>query len=229
MIRVSRNDDAVRSVDPEIAETSVLVAGTPALALRAAVTSCSRSNRAARTTPVPPMPPSIAFSTLEQQKARLLADIDAWSPPQLTYRPTPAAWSAAEVLDHIVRVEREILAAAQRGLPTPHRRGASDRLRFILLDWLFRSDRRVRVPGSVPQVLPAPHADLGTVRREWDVARQELGSFLAPLTADQLSLGVFRHPVAGWMSVPQVLRFFWVHTHHHGYQLDRLRAASTRG
>lgn len=172
------------------------------------------------------MPPSVALSTLEQQKGEVLAGVATWSPENLVYRPSPTAWSAVEVLDHLVRVEREILAAAQRGIVDLHRRGVRDRVRFALLDWLFRSDRRVRVPTSVPQVLPAPNADLGTVRRDWDTARRDLRGFLAPLTPDQLGAGVFRHPVAGWMSVPEILRFFWVHTHHHGFQLARLRAAS---
>jgi uncharacterized damage-inducible protein DinB len=172
------------------------------------------------------MPPSVTLSILEQQKADVLADVSAWSVARLGYRPAPAAWSAVEVLDHIVRVEREILDVAQRGVVNPHRRGLRDRVGVAFIDWLFRSDRRVRVPTSVPEVLPTPDADLGTVRREWDAVRHDLASFLAPLTDHQLSDGVFRHPVAGWMNVPQMLRFFWVHTHHHGFQLARLRAAS---
>ena len=174
-----------------------------------------------------PMPPSVALSTLEQQKDEVLADVSAWSAARLAYRPAPTAWSAAEVLDHLVRVEREILAAAEHGLVAPHRRGVRDRVGVALLDWLFRSDRRVRVPTSVPEVLPAQDADLVTVRREWDAARRDLGRFLAALTPGQRGAGVFRHPVAGWMSVPQVLQFFWVHTHHHGFQLARLRAGSS--
>jgi hypothetical protein len=40
---------------------------------------------------------------------------------------------------------------------------------------LFRSERRVRVPTSVPEVLPSPNADLVTARRDWDIARRDLG------------------------------------------------------
>jgi hypothetical protein len=121
------------------------------------------------------MPPAVALSlsALENQKAEILASLAAWPASQLTYRPTPTAWSAAEVLDHVVRVEREILAAALRGVVTPRRRGVRDRVGFVLLDWLFRSKRRVRVPTSVPEVLPSPNADLVTAERrsEADHAR----------------------------------------------------------
>jgi hypothetical protein len=166
------------------------------------------------------------FVLLEQQRADLLARVDAWPAAAVAFRPDPDAWSAAEVLDHLVRSERGILTVAERGLAAPHRRGVRDRVGVWFLDRVFRSDRRVRVPASAAAVVrPDRGADLAAVRREWDAARRDLARFLAPLVPGQLTVGVFRHPVAGWMRVPDVLRFFWVHAHHHGVQLARLRAA----
>ena len=164
------------------------------------------------------------FADLEAQRADVLARIDVWPPAAVAARPGPARWSAAEVLDHLVRTERGILDAAVQGLAAPHRRGLRDRVGVQCLDWLFRSDRRVRVPASAEvAVRPASDANVEAVRRDWDTVRLDLVRFLAPLAPGQLTGGVFRHPVAGWMRVPDVLRFFWVHTHHHGFQLARLR------
>lgn len=167
------------------------------------------------------------LAMLEQQRADVLQEISAWSPDHSIYRPAPTAWSAVEVLDHLVRVEREILAATQRGIATPHPRRIRDRVRVAMLDWLFRSDRRVRAPTSVPAILPSSQADLATLRHEWAEVRHDLAQFLALLPHDYPDSGVFKHPVAGWMSIPQVLRFFWVHTHHHRFQLARLRIAES--
>ncbi len=167
------------------------------------------------------------FAVLEQQRADLLATVGAWPDGAIAFRPDRHAWSAAEVLDHLVRTERGVLAAAERGLTAPHRRGVRDRVSVLFIDRLFRSDRRVRVPASVAAaVIPDPGVDLGRVRRDWDAVREDLARFLAPLALGELAAGVFQHPVAGWMSVPQVLRFFWVHAHHHSFQLARLRAAA---
>lgn len=130
------------------------------------------------------------------------------------------------MLDHLVRSERGILVAAEQGLAAPHRRGPRDWAGNALVDWVFRSDRRVRVPASVAaRVAPAPGADLAAVRADWDAGRRDLARFLAALRPGQGRGGVFRHPVAGWMGVPEVLRFFWVHAHHHTFQLARLRVA----
>ena len=170
------------------------------------------------------------FAVLEAQRIEMLADVARWPARLVAFRPRPDAWTAPEVLDHLVRTERGILTAAAAGLRTPHRRRIRDRIGVYLLDWLFRSDRRVRVPESVAAVV-SPHAgaDLRAVRRDWDDVRRDLSEFLAPLAAPDFSEAVFRHPVAGWMRVPDVLRFFWVHSHHHGFQLARLRAAGRSG
>ena len=165
------------------------------------------------------------FAKLEQQKAETLELIDAWPPARLAYRPAPADWSATEVLDHIVRVESEITHAMRHGIQNPHRLGVRDQLRSWMIYWLFRTNRRVRVPRSASQVLPRPDASVLDIRQRWDATRDALRGLLTDITPDQRRGGVFRHPVSGWMSVSQVLRFFSVHIHHHRFQLARLHAA----
>ena len=168
----------------------------------------------------------MTFASLEQQKAAALARVDAWSPARLAYRPGPPAWSAVEVLDHVEKVERQILVAVQHGLSQPHRIGVRDRLGFLFLDRLFQSDRRVKVPTSAATVLPDVYVDLVAVRQRWNTTRQDLAHLLTRFPPDSRSLGVFRHPVSGWLSMPQVLRFFSVHLHHHTFQLTHLTNAS---
>lgn len=170
------------------------------------------------------------LAALEHQRADLVAAVGAWPGAHVVFRPGPGAWSAVEVLDHLARTERAILATVRLGLDAPHPLGVRDRAGVWFLDWLFRSERRVRVPASAATVVgPDATADFAGVARAWAEGREDLAGFLAPLAPAQLTAGVFRHPVAGWMSVPQVLRFFWVHAHHHGYQLARLRAAAAGG
>src|SRR6187549_2684470 len=104
---------------------------------------------------------------IERQKAETLALIESWPPARLVYRPAAGAWPANEVLDHLVKVEREILAAARERLQNPHRLGVRDRLGFLLIDRVFRSPRRVKVPASATQVLPDPNATLVAIRERW--------------------------------------------------------------
>jgi hypothetical protein len=169
------------------------------------------------------------FDALEHQRAALLADVGSWPMAAVTYRPAPGAWTAAQVLDHLVRSERGILAQVRQRLDVPHRRGLRDRLGCAFVERVFRSERRVRVPESVAAlVAPAPGADLAVVHADWDATRADLARLLTTIGPEQGRGGVFRHPVAGWMGVREVLRFFWVHAHHHAFQLARVRAAAER-
>lgn len=162
------------------------------------------------------------LSELEQQKAETLDLLHGWAPARLAYRPALGAWTAAEVIDHIAKVERGIVAAAQRGLLKPHRIGLRDRLGFLFIERIFLSPRRVKVPASAPQILPEPDVNLLTARLRWDESRNQLAQLLAQTAPEQMREGVFQHPVSGWMSVPQILRFFSVHVEHHRFQLARL-------
>ncbi len=168
----------------------------------------------------------VNLSELEKQKAETLDLLQGWAPARLKYRPMAGAWTAAEVIDHIAKVERGIIGAAQQGLLKPHGVGVRDRLGFLFLERVFRTPRRVKVPESAPQVLPEPDVSLSTAGPRWDESRQELAKLLAQTTQKQMRDGVFQHPVSGWMSVPQILRFFSAHVEHHRFQLARLAEES---
>ena len=83
------------------------------------------------------------LAIIERQKAETLDLIESWPPARLAYRPAAGAWSANEVLDHLVKVEGEILAAARERLQNPHRLGVRDRLGFLFIDRVFRSPAAV--------------------------------------------------------------------------------------
>jgi len=166
------------------------------------------------------------LAAIERQKAELLASIEHWPVNRLVFRPSHEAWCAIEVLDHLVKVESEVIKAARRGLLNPHSIGVRDRLGFLFLDRVFRSRTRVKVPRSATRVLPDLTCTLDTLRERWLGTRTDLARLLAQVEPAELELGVFRHPVSGWMSVPQILRFFSAHIQHHGYQLARIRATS---
>jgi hypothetical protein len=168
------------------------------------------------------------FTGLERQKADILASVKDWLAGRLAYRPAANEWSAAEVIDHLAKVEQGILAAVRRGVQTPHSVGVADRLRSFLIYLLFRTRAKVRVPRSASEVLPDRRAELEDVVKQWDATRIDLLALLSEVDAATLHAGVFRHPVSGWMTLPQVLRFFSVHMHHHVFQLDRIAVRGER-
>ncbi len=166
------------------------------------------------------------FDAIERQKAEMIAELSGWPAASLTCRLAEDGWSAVQVVDHLVRTEEEILALARKGLERPRRLGVRDRFGYVFLDRVFRSERRVKVPGSASMVLPEARPEMAIVLERWTRVRAEMAELIAEVPAERLKVGVFRHPVSGWMSLSQVVGFFSVHLVHHGYQLRRIERAA---
>lgn len=166
------------------------------------------------------------LTTLEQQRRDLLDDLNTWTAARLTYRASSGQWSALQMLDHIIRTEREILLVVYKNEGTYRRIGITDHLRTRFLKAVFQTDRKVKVPSSAGIVLPADGSSLPALSAEWADVRSTLARNADRLFASYTGKGIFRHPVGGWMDMQSVLDFFSVHLHHHGFQLERIRVAS---
>ena len=167
---------------------------------------------------------------LEDQKAEMLGRLEDWPEERLAARPAAGEWSVVEVLDHVVRVESGICGAAREMMLAPAKVGPRDRLGFRIVEKIFLSQRRVKVPRSVHRVaMPGEDLALADVVVRWDEARVRVRDLAEEATARAVEGGVFRHPISGWMTVEQVFRFFSVHIVHHEFQVERIRRALNGG
>ena len=172
---------------------------------------------------------SMRLRRLDEQKGAILAEVQGWPEELRAARPGHGEWSALEVLDHLVRTEAGICRVVMEMLPEPQRIGVRDRIGVALVERVFRSRRRVKVPKSVEEfVLPGKGLELDEIAERWDRVRVELARVAECVEGAKCRGGVFRHPVGGWMSFERVLRFFSVHMVHHQYQLERIRTSSAR-
>jgi hypothetical protein len=168
-----------------------------------------------------------AFEGLEAERARVLAQLADWPSAFVSFRPSPSSWSAAEVLDHIVRSESGAIADVRTGLQSPHILGSEDRPRIAALDSALRSRESFQVPAGAAAIHPDPQTTLPEVASRWELARTDLRLLLEGLTPACACSGVFCHPFAGWMTFREVLDYFSAHLYHHGFQLERLRTSWT--
>ena len=153
----------------------------------------------------------------------MLGEIGDWPPELLGLRPALDSWSALAVLDHVVRTETEIARSVMKSLDSPITVPLRDRLGGLMIEGIFLSPLRVKVPGTVTVVLPGPDLELDEIVARWVMARQTIPRLTEECTIRGVRGGVFRHPVSGWMNWEQVLRFFCAHLVHHQYQLKRIR------
>lgn len=163
------------------------------------------------------------MTRLEEGKAAMLASLAGWPERWLKVRPKEDSWCALEVLDHVVRVESGITEEAAKGLKDPRPLGVGDRFGFLMVERIFLSRYRVKLPKSASAMLPGQSLQMGEIIARWGLARRRLVQAAEEAARDGVRGGVFRHPVSGWMSFDQVLRFFSAHIVHHRYQMERIR------
>lgn len=163
------------------------------------------------------------FETLQQQKETVLAGLADWPGEQLQFRPAAASWSALDILDHLVKVEKAWLDAAERSLPNGHSVTSQDWLRGWLVWCVLRSPLRLKVPASAVQVWPEESVPYEVISSQWQGTRNQMAERLSGLSAAQLGRGLFQHPVSGWMTPLQSIRFLSAHLQHHSYQFKRLK------
>ena len=156
-----------------------------------------------------------AFLRLEQARSRALALLEGLGATALNRPPGPGRWSALQVLHHVVESEAGTLGYVRKkmqagaGLP---RSGVASRLRRATLQLALALPLRFRAPAvaaSVPDAIDpdALRARWAEVRRAW---RELLDGRL-----------VFRHPVAGRLSLADTLAVLQAHLDHHVPQVKR--------
>lgn len=166
------------------------------------------------------------FARLERERREILSELARWPPGCVNFRPSPGAWSAVDVLDHIVRAETGSVEDIRRGLKLPHPIGPEDRPGVAALHRALRSEQRFEVPPGADEILPDGKITFAEVHARWERTREELGLLLNGLGPGDTLAGVFQHPFAGWMNISELLEHFSDHLFHHRFQLARLRASA---
>jgi uncharacterized damage-inducible protein DinB len=160
------------------------------------------------------------FALLESDRQQLLARLDPLDPLLLGARPSPMAWSVAQVITHLAMAEEGVLAylrkKIQYGGHGPVGRSAPFRLAFLNL--ALDLPIKYKAPRAVAHV---PVTDHATARARWDAVRTALRSTLVDLEEEVLDHGLVKHPSAGKFTPVQGLRFMRKHVRHHRGQIVR--------
>ena len=165
------------------------------------------------------------FERLEGCRAELLARIEGLDHARLNRRPGENQWSIIQVFCHLTKAEEFFLAYIRKKMKDRsnlRKAGFAGALRSAALTVALRSGLRFKAPARSPEV--PEQQDLATTRSDWDDVRAEWKATIDSFPAELAGQAVFRHPVAGRMSLAQGLRFMEEHILHHAKQIDRILA-----
>lgn len=163
------------------------------------------------------------FQNLERQRITLLQELQTYSPQLLASKPSPDKWSVLEILTHLYTSERlsfEYIKKKSLGIQHLNNAGIQQALLVPILKISQRLPLKFKVPNIVKENTPEA-MDIEKLVSKWGLMRIELKSHLENIPHTQVHKLVYKHPVAGRLSLPQALQFFTEHINHHKPQIKR--------
>jgi len=176
------------------------------------------------------MTPIDRLAGIERKRLALLEEVATLDEAMLTAHPLPGKWSIREIIEHLVLAEDDVVGDFSRlDARDDQPRGIGNHVRYLIV----MSILRFRIPVKAPSraMLPTGGRSLAELRETWDEHHRRLRAFVASLTREGTGRAIFRHPIAGPISVSQALVMLDVHLDSHIHQIRRrmqlLRSAHT--
>ncbi len=125
----------------------------------------------------------------------------------------PDEWSLAQVMDHLVLVERGLLVSLARAKePMPPATPESEQRKRLYAEALA-SGKRYEVP--TPTVEPTLNPDLEQLLRDWDKLRSKMRSRIESNGLPDDETLIFDHPIGGAMNARESIAFLADHLVYH--------------
>lgn len=163
------------------------------------------------------------FKKLEEQRAELFTSLQTKPASQLSASPAPGKWSVLQILTHLYTSEKLSFGYIKKkslGIQDSANAGLQQALLMPILKISQRLPFRFKAPKVVventPEVMP-----LEQLINHWNLLRLELKAHLENVPDGHLHKLVYKHPIAGRLSLPQAMQFFAEHINHHKPQIKK--------
>jgi uncharacterized damage-inducible protein DinB len=167
------------------------------------------------------------FIEINSARQRLCEGLPGLNLQQATFKPTPDAWSVAEILEHLSKVDRALVNRIDKLVAELEETGTctacTNFFPFSMNSIAERArDQKFKSPEPV---LPITGFSIQESIVKLQASRADLVAMQPRLEARDLSETTFPHFVFGQLNIYQWLAFFGMHENRHRKQIDRLMAA----
>jgi hypothetical protein len=156
----------------------------------------------------------------------MLRAADAVGSEQWKTRPNPASWAAAELIGHVMTIERSVLATADRYMQNPPRHFPW--IRRLHLPVGLAESRVFRVKTPIP-LDPALVREKEEMLAELREVRERTLAFMDETSGRDLSVYRWRHPFLGLLSVYEWMEMIAGHEVRHTKQMREIAARLPKG
>jgi hypothetical protein len=158
---------------------------------------------------------------LAKAQSGILRAADAVSSEQWKTRPSPARWAAAELIGHVMTVERAVLATADRNVQGPPRHFPL--IRRMHLPVGLAESRLIRVKTPVP-LDPDLVREKEEMLAELREVRERTLAFIEETSGRDLSVYRWPHPFLGILNLYEWMEMIAGHEIRHTKQLREIAA-----
>lgn len=166
---------------------------------------------------------------LDRERAGLHAAVDCVSPARREERQARERWSVAEILEHLVLVERRLTYLVANAVASARVKGLPAETETTPVMWTVPVkvflDRSRKITAA-EAVLPRGELDSAAASKALESTREQLRATI--VAADGLALAdvVHPHPVLGQLNMYQWIGFIGSHEARHAAQIRELAADS---
>jgi len=183
------------------------------------------------TAPATALHPRLAAlaAVLDEARRELLDAAHEIPPAARTARPTPDRWSAAEVLEHLAKVEDQsgrLFSVGARGLRESGATHEQDNEASAIIEGFsrFRVDTRLRAVEAPEMVAPSADANFDAALIALAATRARLLASMHKASGLALSEASAPHPRLGPLTLYEWLLMIARHEQRHAGQLREIRA-----
>ncbi|MFT6865259.1 MAG: hypothetical protein ACJA08_000076 [Cyclobacteriaceae bacterium] len=164
-----------------------------------------------------------SFYKLEERKKNLLQKLENIDEELLTRRPGEGQWSVVQVITHLSDSEQGSLAYCMKKINAGKDLPDMNFLNNVKMR-LFNLFLYSKIKYKVPSRFKSPDGNINYPEAciNWYNTRESWRKFLDVYPDEYMSKAIFKHPVAGRISLESSIWFFEAHLRHHEYQIDRI-------
>jgi uncharacterized damage-inducible protein DinB len=159
---------------------------------------------------------------MSKAQTGLLSAADSVPADEWKTRPSEGRWSAAELVAHLMMVERAVIGKADRVAQKPPRRVSL--LRRIHIPMAFVETRWIRRKAPAP-VEPEMLHDKEVMLAELRTVRERSLAFLEETRTRNMGEYYWAHPALGTLNVYEWLQFIASHEVRHTKQMREIAAS----
>ena len=162
------------------------------------------------------------WEKLEQDRLALFAFLEKQPPSVLNQKPAPDKWSANQNVLHLLQAEAASLAYMKKklsfGSDLPQA-GFRSKFRRFLLWAAFALPLKFKAPSQLAKM--PDDLDFEELKQQWSSLRADYYIFLKDMPDTLVTAELWRHQIAGKMTVLQMIDFFEDHMKRHRGQIER--------